>query len=171
MFNQHDGTVALKEAWFRLEYDALVEGEAIIDLNRIDCRDIQDASSRKVLIDYLKSSDFFLVNKFPEARFKMVSAERISGAQLGEANYEVNGSLTMRGHTDELLFEAMLGHQGDDIGLQARFDVDRVAFGSRYGSGKIFELIGKHLVNDAFSISFQLIAPKSSVEEASALQA
>lgn len=161
LLNQHHGVVALKQASFRFDYGALVSGQAIIDLTKIECHDIEDSSMRKTLINHLRSTDFFSVDSHPEARFEIVSAERISGAPAGSPNYEITGSLTLRGHTDGVLFEASVGQQANDIGIQAHFDLDRVTWGSRYGSGKLFEAIGKHLVNDALSISFQLIAPRA----------
>ncbi len=159
LLNQHSGTIRLKEAWLKLEYDQLVEGEALVDLTTMECDDIEDAGMRKMLIDHLHSSDFFLVSKFPIASFKLNNASRLEQAAPGEPNYEITGSLNLRGHTDELLFNATLGWNGESIGLQAHFDVDRVTWGSQYGSGKLFERLGQNLVNDAVSISFQLIAP------------
>ncbi len=164
LLNQHNGTIRLKEAWLKLEYNLLVGGKAVVDLNTIECEDIEDSGMRKLLIDHLRSADFFLVDKHPLATFELVSAEPIEQAAPGGPNYEITGSLNLRGHTDELLFEAALGWNKESIGLQAHFDVDRVTWGSQYGSGKLFERLGQNLVNDSVSISFQLVAPIESAD-------
>jgi len=160
LWNQHHGTVALKSADIELEHSALSGGRAEIDLSQIACDDIDDQKMNQVLINHLRSADFFLVSKYPTAVFELQNATPISGARPGSPNYEVNGTLSLRGHKDELLFDATLGWNEDDISLQAHFDIDRTTWGSTYGSGKLYEALGKHLVNDNISLSFQLIAPR-----------
>jgi len=49
---------------------------------------------------------------------------------------------------------ALLGYNETSTALQAHFDLDRVQWDSKYGSGRIFEALGQHLVNDFISISF-----------------
>ena len=49
---------------------------------------------------------------------------------------------------------ALLGYNETFIAIQAHFDLDRVQWDSKYGSGRIFEALGQHLVNDFISISF-----------------
>ena len=89
----------------------------------------------------------------------MVSITPIENATSGSPNYNVSGAFTLRGKTQPLHFPATLGVNDEVIAFQAQFDFDRVLWGSKYGSGKIYEALGKHVVNDRISISFQLIAP------------
>ena len=96
---------------------------------------------------------------YPTADFELVSAEPIPNATTGSPNYHVTGTFALRGRTESIDFPATLGINEEVIALQAQFDIDRVLWGSKYGSGKIYEALGKHVVNDRISISFQLIAP------------
>ncbi len=111
-----------------------------------------------MLVDHLKTDDLFLVETYPTAEFELITANPINDATLGSPNYNLSGSFTLRGQTQPIHFPATLGINDDLIALQAHFDFDRVLWGSKYGSGKIYEALGKHVVNDRISISFQLIA-------------
>ena len=128
-------------------------------MESIFCRDIEDKNLAQVLIDHLRTGDFFLVDKFPTATFDLHSAESITNASPGSPNYSVEGTLLLRGRSAKIEFPALLGYNESSIALQAHFDFDRVQWDSKYGSGRIFEALGQHLVNDFISISFQLIAP------------
>lgn len=159
LLNQHNGVIGLERANLVLENDQLVGGTAVLDMNRIVCEDIEDPSVAQVLINHLRTDDFFLADQYPTAQFELQSAEPITGAKPGSPNYALTGSFTLRGQTEPLRFPATLGTNDEVIALQASFDFDRVLWGSKYGSGKIYEALGKHVVNDLISISFQLIAP------------
>ncbi len=128
-------------------------------MESIHCEDIEDPSLASLLISHLRTDDFFLVDSFPAAEFKLESSEPIPNATPGTPNIERRGSFTLRGQTQPLQFPATLGVNSEAIALQAQFDIDGVVWGSKYGSGRIYESLGKHIVNDRISISFQLIAP------------
>ena len=100
---------------------------------------------------------FFSVTDFPEASFELSDSHPIEDATAGDSNLKLEGSLTLRGRTQPIEMFAQLTFLGGKLGLQGHFDVDRSQFGSEYGSGKIFEKLGQHVVNDKISVSFQLI--------------
>lgn len=159
LLNQHNGVVGLEKATLKLENDQLVGGAAVIDMTRIECEDIEDPSMAQMLIGHLRTDDFFLVEKYPAADFELLSAEAIPESHPGVPNYNIEGSFTLRGHTQQIRFPATLGKNDAVVALQASFDIDRVLWNSKYGSAKIYEALGKHVVNDLISISFQFIAP------------
>lgn len=162
LVNQHDGTIGLSEATIELNQGRLIGGKAVIDMGSILCQDNEDPSLAKVLIDHLRTGDFFLVDSFPTASFHLDAARPIDSATPGSPNYQVEGTLNLRGRSAELEFPALLGINDASIALQAHFDFNRVHWGSKYGSGSVFEALGQHLVNDFISISFQLVAPLKS---------
>ena len=41
-----------------------------------------------------------------------------------------------------------------------QFELDRTAYGSHYGSGKLFRFLGKHLVNDLIHLHVKIHAEK-----------
>lgn len=159
LLNQHNGVVGLEKAILKLDQDELIGGEAIIDMTRMDCQDIEDPSMAQMLIGHLRTEDFFLVDEYPTARFVVSTTEKIHGSHPGSPNYNIEGTFTLRGCTQKVSFPATLGKNDGVLALQASFEIDRVLWNSKYGSGKIYEALGKHVVNDLISISFQLIAP------------
>jgi rhodanese-related sulfurtransferase len=159
LLNQHNGTVGIASASLAIDQERLVGGNAVMDMESIHCEDIEDPSLASMLISHLRTDDFFLVDSFPTAEFNLESAEPIPDATPGSPNANLVGSFTLRGQTQPLQFPATLGLNEEAIALQAHFDIDRVLWGSKYGSGRIYESLGKHIVNDRISISFQLIAP------------
>jgi len=159
LLNQHNGVVGLEKATLELDKDQLVGGKAVIDMTRIECEDIEDPSMAQMLIGHLQTDDFFLVDQYPHSHFELLSAEAIPESHPGVPNYNIEGSFTLRGQTQRIRFPATLGKNDEVVALQASFDLDRVLWNSKYGSGKIYEALGKHVVNDLISISFQLIAP------------
>ena len=159
LVNQHDGSVSLSSAAIELDQGRLFGGKAVVDMESIFCRDIEDSKLAQVLIDHLRTGDFFLIDKFPTASFELQSAESMPNASPGSPNYRVKGTLSLSGRLAKIQFPALLGYNETSIALQAHFDCDRVQWDSKYGSGRIFEALGQHLVNDFISISFRLIAP------------
>ena len=159
LLNQHNRTIPLKNATIALDKDRLISGSATLDMNRITCEEIKDAPISQMLIDHLRTDDFFLVDTYPTADLDLISVTPIENAPYGSPNYNVSGTFTLRGKIQPLHFFATFGVNDEVIAFQAQFDFDRVLWGSKYGSGKIYEALGKHVVNDRISISFQLIAP------------
>jgi len=43
------------------------------------------------------------------------------------------------------------------IAADEHFDIDRTGWNLLYGSGKFYEKLGKHLVNDAVSLALKLV--------------
>ena len=49
---------------------------------------------------------------------------------------------------------------GQRLTGQGQFELDRTAYGSHYGSGKLFRFLGKHLVNDLIHLHVKIHAEK-----------
>jgi polyisoprenoid-binding protein YceI len=72
---------------------------------------------------------------------------------------EIAGLLTIRGKTRPLCFPAMVAAQADGIlKAQASVDLDRTLWDVCYGSGKLYERLGMHLVNDLISLELFIAA-------------
>ena len=48
--------------------------------------------------------------------------------------------------------------EGGGLVARAHFDFDRTEWGVRYGSGKFYERLGKHLVSDRISVDLKIAA-------------
>ena len=157
LFNQHNGRIAIKSGQLEMREGWLKGGEITLDMTTISCSDLKDEGMQQALIGHLKTDDFFSVAEFPEASFCLQTVEILVDIGPGDSNVKITGSLSLRGKQEELGFTAQQVFLGNKLGLQGQFDVDRTRFGSVYGSGKIFEKLGQHVVNDNISVGFQLI--------------
>lgn len=149
LFNFHTGEVRLKEGFVTLKGGGLAGGEFRVDLESMSCSDLTDSKLNRMLIDHLRSDDFFDVENHPVASFEVSAAEPVEGASAGMPNYRIKGELTLRGKRHPLEFDALVAWKEDGICVaQAVLDIDRTVWGSIYGSGKFFARLGQHVVND-----------------------
>ena len=108
---------------------------------------------------HLKSEDFFDVERYPTATFELQGASAIAGATAGTPNMEIAGSLTIKETTRSICFPAMIAPQEDGtLKAQAALDLDRTLWNVCYGSGKLYERLGMHLVNDLVSVELFIVA-------------
>ncbi len=151
--NQHDGEVKALEGFMDLDDSGRpVAGRVTVDLNQLSCRDIADAPLAGVLIRHLQHEDFFAVSQYPEASFEIQSAHPISGATVGQPNYQVTGTLSARGRQLSTELDALVAPVECGMVFQSVFNFDRTDLGACYGSGKFFERLGMHLVSDLVTV-------------------
>ena len=154
----HSGTVKLRRGEIEVRGGQPVRASFTLDMRSIENTDIDDAEMREMLVRHLKSDDFFDVEKFPEAEFRLTKIEPLAGATPGSPNAQVTGELTLKDVTRELTFPAILGPTPDGtLAADAHFDIDRTLWNVRYGSGKFYEKLGKHLVNDTISLGLKIV--------------
>lgn len=165
LFNHHEGTLRLSGGQITLDQAELVTAAFEIDMRTIACTDIEEASMSAALINHLMHSDFFDVERHPLARFETTLAEQIPYATEGTPNVRIEGMLTLRGITRSIHFPAVVAVKPDGCSLtaQAQIEVDRTEFGSFYGSGKFFRMLGQHIVNDHFQLHLKIHATKEPV--------
>jgi polyisoprenoid-binding protein YceI/rhodanese-related sulfurtransferase len=157
---RHHGTIGLRDGSISLRNGKPMCGDFVLDLQTIACTDIPDPNLRQVLIHHLQSEDFFDVARYSEARFMIEAFQLQSGATEGRPNYQVQGRLLLRGVERPVSFGAFIGQPFEQNKLLARahFDIDRTEWGVLYGSGKFYEKLGKHLVNDHISLDLKIVA-------------
>ena len=102
------------------------------------------------------------MERYPTATFELRGAAAIAGATPGTPNVEIVGSLTIKETTRPICFPAMIAPQQDGtLKAQAALDIDRTLWDASYGSGKLYERLGMHLVNDLISIELFIVAQKA----------
>ncbi|MBW2517351.1 MAG: YceI family protein [Deltaproteobacteria bacterium] len=151
---RHFGTVRISAGQIQIE-NGKMTGAVEIDMDSIENINLEGDELQPVLVSHLKSDDFFLVKAFPRATFTINSGQLAEEPHLSLPNYEINGTLELRGVTADLSFTTTIAGT-DDGGLiaEAHFDIDRTRWNVIYGSTRFFENLGMHLVFDL--ISFQL---------------
>lgn len=160
--NRHYGRIAISSGEIAVMHGLPVSGRFVLDMNTITNLDLQDEGWRGMLHRHLKSEDFFDVERYPTAHFELRAASLIAGATPGLPNTEISGLLTVKDTARPLCFPAMIAPQADGIlKAQAALDLDRTLWKVHYGSGKLYERLGMHLVNDLISIELFIAARKT----------
>jgi polyisoprenoid-binding protein YceI len=158
LFNRHVGTAQLGAGTIDIKDGLLAGGHLTVDMTTLRCTDITDPALNAHLIAHLKSDDFFLTEKYPNAEFDILVVAIRSGAKLGDPNYQIRGDLTLRGVTKPLDFPAVVARRPEGaFTAQARLDIDRTLWGSVYGSAKFFGRLGQHLVNDVIHLYLKVV--------------
>jgi rhodanese-related sulfurtransferase len=157
--NRHHGRIDISGGEVVMLHGRPVSGCIVLDMNTISNLDLQDEGWRGLLHRHLKSEDFFDVEQYPTATFELRGATPIAGATPGTPNMEIAGSLSIKETTRSICFQAMVAPQEDGtLKAQAALDLDRTHWDVRYGSGKLYERLGMHLVNDLISIELFIVA-------------
>ena len=154
---RHYGTVRVASGQITIRDGVLADGSFELDMDSFTPTDLTGEMA-ELLVAHLKSDDFFATAEHPTARFEITGLDAIEGARPGAPNCHVSGRLTMRGATEELGFPAVVAAKGDAIALDAHFDLDRTRWNINYGSGRLYDDLGMHLVNDDVSLQIRLIA-------------
>lgn len=157
--NRHYGRIAIKEGSVTFTGGNLENGSVILDMTGITNLDLSDDSYRQMLITHLLSVDFFEVSRFPVASITVSGWEPIPSASPGTPDHLLRGELTIKGITRPVTVPVTVMPQSDSsVKAQAAFAIDRTDWNITYGSGKLFEKLGMHLVNDRIDIELFFVA-------------
>lgn len=150
---QHNGTVAIKSGALNIQKGMLKGGEFVIDMTTITSTDLEGEYQQK-LNGHLKSEDFFGVEKYPTANFKITKV----ASKGSTGRYDVTGDLTIKETTKSITFDAQLVQNGDAVVAVADIVIDRSEFDVRYGSGSFFDDLGDKTIYDDFTLSINLVS-------------
>ncbi len=156
---RHHGTIDIKEGEIRIANGKLAGGALCLDMGSIKNTDLQDNVLNSLLIRHLSSDDFFDVKNYPTAKFEIAECSTIEDATPGSPNYSIRGTLTIKDVSREIQIKASVA-PGEKSCVMAHsfFDIDRTLWNVSYGSGKLFEKLGMHLVDDTISLELFLTA-------------
>ena len=144
----HTGHVDIKSGFLVLGKHVIEDGEVVINMNSITNTDLKDPGTNAKLVGHLKSDDFFSVEKYPTAFFKITDATTF---KKGEA--AVTGKITIKGKTEEISFNVkQSGHT-----YTATVNIDRSKFDVRYGSKSFFDNLGDKAIDDIFTLEIRLV--------------
>ncbi|MEG1585521.1 MAG: YceI family protein [Bacteroidales bacterium] len=155
---EHHGTLQIKSGIVEVDENKLpVGGTIYFDMTTIDDSDLSNNIMKKELEADLKSSNFFDVEKFPEAKLEIVKVDHTPDAS---GTYGVNAVLTMKGIRGELTFKAsytLLPEGGIKVETGVVV-VDRTKWGITYGSKNIFKKLADHIIADNFDVKAVVVA-------------
>jgi len=159
LFKKHFGTIDISGGEITVKDGEVTGGSITLNMRTINNCDLKDKEEKSLLITHLKSDDFFDVEHFPTASFDLLECGILVGATTGSPNHFIRGKLTVKGVTKEVSIPAIIV-PGENGGIKAQtfFDIDRTEWNIAYGSGKLFEKLGMHLVNDTISLELFITA-------------
>ncbi len=152
---KHIGTVKLKNGSLTLVDGKLTGGSFEIDMNTINCTDLDSEYAQK-LVNHLKSDDFFGVANHPVAKFVITRVI----AQDNRGNYKIIGNITIKETTKEVKFFGNVTTSGNQVSASGKMTIDRSEFNVRYGSGSFFDGLGDKTIYDEFDLEVKLVATK-----------
>ena len=158
LLNKHFGTVPIREGYLDFDTEGpLCGGQITLDLTGLTCTDLAGTPMHDVLIAHLQGDDFFDVERYPTAVLSITKATRIAETP-GSPNLEITADLTLRGMTHSICFLTSGGLTSEGRpAAQAALAIDRTRWGVIYGSGKFFQRLMGHLVNDRIEFSVKLV--------------
>lgn len=139
---EHVGEVKLKSGKVEEKDGKVTSGEFVIDMTTISVKDLEGEWADKFLT-HVKTDDFFVVNKYPEAKLVIKSVE-------GDT---YKGDLTIKGKTNPVTFKAK--HEGKTYSGKLQFD--RTKFDIVYGSGAFFKGLGDKMIHDQVDVDFKVV--------------
>ena len=127
--SSHDGTVNVKSGAVTVKNNQLVGGTFVLDMTSINSTDLQGEYQQK-LNGHLKTGDFFEVEKFPTATFKITSVKKgANGKSI------VTGTLTAKGKTNAVSFSATITVNAGVVTFASdKFTIDRQKWDIAYKS-------------------------------------
>lgn len=120
-------------------------GDFVVNMQSliVDNASVTEADKKAIdLQNHLKSADFFDVEKFATAVFHItqvtdLEAGTIDKNALEDANKLVSGNLTLLDSTLNVTFPAKIDVQDDRIAVEAKFTVNRVDWGIKFGTSDL----------------------------------
>lgn len=142
----HEGTIALKEGFLKLNADDIVGGHFVVDMASLVCTDVERVTG------HLKNADFFDVEKFPASTFVINKVEQ------KESGTVVTGKLTIKGITKEISFPVTVSVDGSGLVAKANVTVNRLDYDIKYRSSSFFADLGNRAIEDEFTLRIALVA-------------
>jgi polyisoprenoid-binding protein YceI len=148
---EHSGTIKLNTGSLVLNDGEIVEGSFVVDMTSIVNTDLTDEAYKAKLEGHLKSDDFFGVDKYPESKFEITTADK-----MADGNYKIRGNISIKGITESIEFMVSLHKHDATVHVSGKMTIDRTKFNVRYGSGSFFDNLGDKTIYDDFELNLDL---------------
>lgn len=158
----HHGTIAIQSGTINFAAKNITGGEIVIDMNSINNKDLAASPSDKGKLEgHLKSPDFFDVQKYPTATFKITSAKALPSPKPGEATHEVTGDFTLKGKTHPVTVPLTITMPSEEKAeATGTLKIDRTKWDVRYASDKFFKGLGDKVIANDIDVSLKIVATK-----------
>lgn len=152
---EHYGNIKFKSGFVDVINSQIVGGEFIIDMSSIQVIDMSPKYNKK-LENHLKNTDFFKVDDFPTASFKITGSHKFFIID----DVGVEGELTIKNIALKKIIPASISIKDSTAIASGIINIDRTLFGITYGSGSFFENLQDRAIDDIFTLKFNVTAKK-----------
>lgn len=150
------GTVKLSSGSIKVQDGQIMEGVFTVDMNTID-----SVPHKDMLVNHLKSDDFFGVEVYPTAEFKLKKMVSSSDEGARSGRFVFAGDLSVRGITKPISFTATLSNNAsNELSAKASFAINRADWEIKYNSPTFFRNLGDKIIRDAVLIELDLKAQR-----------
>lgn len=150
--SSHEGTVNIKDGYFRVEDGKVILGKITADMTSIAVTDLEGAMRDK-LTGHLHSADFFNTAEFKTAIFTFAKAKEAENGM-----FSVIGTMEIKGIKKPINMLTSIEIEDDVLKMAGTLMIDRTEFDVKYGSAKFFEGIGDRAIKDEFALTFAIQA-------------
>ena len=151
----HTGTIDFTDGTIVVDSDNTISGNVKINMSTINVTDLQ-GRSKEMLERHLRSSDFFEVESYSEAKFSFISKS------FDKLSNQISfvGDLTIKDITNPISFNATLLETSPFLKAKAVLSFDRSKYDVRFRSGNFFENLGDKLILDEIDVNIRLVTKK-----------
>ena len=151
----HTGTIDFTDGTIVVDSDNTISGNIKINMSTINVTDLQ-GRSKEMLERHLRSSDFFEVESYSEAKFSFISKS------FDKLSNQISfvGDLTIKDITNPISFNATLLETSPFLKAKAVLSFDRSKYNVRFRSGNFFENLGDKLILDDIDVNIRLVTKK-----------
>lgn len=151
----HVGSFAVTGQQVEVVDGKLHSGTFTIPISSIKNFDLPD-DMKPVLLEHLKSADFFNMVVHPNSTFKITKVAQ-GNIPDSKDDFNVTGDFTMLGQTHPITFPAMIKLAGNKLTLNATFDIDRTKWGMNYAADPA---LGEHHILAKVDIKLDIVATR-----------
>ncbi len=152
---KHSGNIMLKSGLLTDTHGQWT-GTFEVNMQSINCTDLEAGQGKEKLEGHLKSPDFFDTEKFPTAKLVISSITPLETPKNG-MTHTVKGFLTIKDKSNPIEFNASMKGEGSRMTCDGIVNVDRTKYDVRYGSKTFFAEIGDKAIMDEFSLRFNVV--------------
>jgi polyisoprenoid-binding protein YceI len=155
----HEGDFAVTSQNLRVVNDKIKSGTFTIPIASIRNFDLPD-EVKPILLNHLKSADFFNMALYPNASFTISRVTPYNGKAenaIAGANYTVTGNFTMLNKTNTISFPAKINISNGKLSAEANLTLDRTQWGMTYAADPA---LGEHHILPEVAIHLKLAGQK-----------
>lgn len=156
---EHHGSFSVQGRFIEVVGSKVKKGTFTIPIVSIKNFDLPE-EFKTVLLDHLKSSDFFNLALYPNASFileEMVPTVKDAEGAMAGANCTLSGDFTMLDKTLEISFPAKVVISDKQLFVSAKFSIDRTQWGMTYGTDST---LGDHYIYPDVDLHLKLSASR-----------